>query len=298
MPTIDISGVSHSYELFSPQPDKPVLVFIHGWLLSRHYWQPLVDILSLDYPCLVYDLRGFGDSQKITKSEEAPALQAGVSLTSNSPPSSYNLESYSQDVITLLDRLNLDAAWLIGHSLGGSIALWGADSCPEKIKGVICMNAGGGIYLKEEFERFREAGRQILQRRPAWLPNVPFIDQLFSRMMVKQTLNQKWGKQRVIDFVRADYQAALGSLLESTTINEVHLLPQIVSRLVQPVYFLAGKEDNIMEIKYVNHLASFHALFETGNNVIELSDCGHFAMLEQTAQVAQAMTAILSHHGG
>ncbi|MFM7713803.1 MAG: alpha/beta hydrolase, partial [Microcystis sp.] len=30
MPTIDISGVSHSYELFSPQEDKPVLVFIHG----------------------------------------------------------------------------------------------------------------------------------------------------------------------------------------------------------------------------------------------------------------------------
>jgi pimeloyl-ACP methyl ester carboxylesterase len=239
----------------------------------------LVDILSPDYPCLVYDLRGFGDSQKIT---------------SNSPPSSYNLESYSQDVITLLNRLNLDAAWLVGHSLGGSVALWAADSCPERIKGVICMNAGGGIYLKEEFERFREAGRQILQRRPPWLPRVPFIDVLFSRMMVKQTLSKKWGKQRVIDFVRADYQAALGSLLETTTISEVHLLPQIVSRLPQPVYFLAGKEDTIMEVKYVNHLASFHPLFETGSNVIELSDCGHFAMLEQTAEVAQKMMAILT----
>lgn len=282
MPTIDISGVSHSYELFSPRPDKPVLVFIHGWLLSRHYWQPLVDILSPDYPCLVYDLRGFGDSQKIA---------------SNSRPRSYNLESYSQDVITLLESLNLDAAWLIGHSLGGSIALWGADSCPERIKGVICMNAGGGIYLKEEFERFREAGRQILQRRPAWLPSVPFIDVLFSRMMVKQTLSKKWGKQRVIDFVRADYQAALGSLLETTTITEVHLLPQIVSRLGQPVYFLAGKEDTIMEVKYVNHLASFHPLFETGNNVIELPDCGHFAMLEQTAQVAQTIASVLNQHG-
>ncbi|MFM7716680.1 MAG: alpha/beta fold hydrolase, partial [Microcystis sp.] len=158
---------------------------------------------------------------------------------SNSPPSSYNLESYSQDVITLLNRLNLDAAWLVGHSLGGSVALWAADICPQRIKGVICMNAGGGIYLKEEFERFREAGRQILERRPPWLPSVPFIDLLFSRMMVKQTLSKKWGKQRVIDFVRADYQAALGSLLETTTVSEVHLLPQIVSRLPQPVYFLA-----------------------------------------------------------
>jgi len=188
------------------------------------------------------------------------------------------------------------SAWLVGHSLGGSVALWAADSCPERIKGVICMNAGGGIYLKEEFERFREAGRQILERRPPWLPRVPLIDVLFSRMMVKQTLSKKWGKQRVIDFVRADYQAALGSLLETTTISEVHLLPQIVSRLPQPVYFLAGKEDTIMEVKYVNHLASFHPLFETGGNVIELSGCGHFAMLEQTAAVAQKMMAILNQH--
>jgi pimeloyl-ACP methyl ester carboxylesterase len=35
-------------------------------------------------------------------------------------------------------------------------------------------------------------------------------------------------------------------------------------------------------------------LFETGSNVIELSDCGHFAMLEQTAEVAQKMMAILT----
>jgi pimeloyl-ACP methyl ester carboxylesterase len=86
--------------------------------------------------------------------------------------------------------------------------------------------------------------------------------------------------------------------LETTTISEVHLLPQIVSRLPQPVYFLAGKEDTIMEVKYVNHLASFHPLFETGGNVIELSDCGHFAMLEQTAAVAEKMMAILNQHRG
>jgi 2-succinyl-6-hydroxy-2,4-cyclohexadiene-1-carboxylate synthase len=280
MPTIDLSGVSHRYELFSPNPRRSALVFIHGWLLSRHYWQPLIDLLSPHYPCLVYDLRGFGDS-----------LSSDLS-------SSYTLEAYAQDLMHLLDRLNLDTAWLIGHSLGGSIALWGARGCPERIKGVICLNSGGGIYLKEEFERFREAGKQILQRRPPWLPRVPFIDVLFSRMMVKQTLDPCWGKQRAIDFVRANYEAALGSLLETTTQDEVHLLPQIVSRLSQPVYFLGGQDDPIMEMKYVNHLASFHYLFETGqNNVIEVANCGHFAMLEQTTFVAQAIATILANHG-
>lgn len=281
MPTIEIAGVSHRYELFSPNPRRSALVFIHGWLLSHQYWRPLIDLLEPRYPCLVYDLRGFGESQ------------AAV------PGSVYTLESYATDLEILLDRLNVESAWLIGHSLGGSIALWGAKACPERVKGVICLNSGGGIYLKEEFERFREAGRQILQRRPGWLPNVPFIDLLFSRMMVKQPLEPRWGKLRAIDFVRADHDAALGSLLETTTKDEVHLLPRIVSRLSQPVYFLAGKDDPIMEPKYVNHLASFHYLFEMGGkNVIELPDCGHFAMLEQTAPVAEAIAAILADHGG
>jgi 2-succinyl-6-hydroxy-2,4-cyclohexadiene-1-carboxylate synthase len=280
MPTIDLSGVPHRYELFSPAPDRTALVFIHGWLLSHHYWQPLIEILSPHYPCLVYDLRGFGDSPDIA------------------PSSSYTLQAYADDLSLLLERLQIENAWLVGHSLGGSIALWGARGCPERVKGVICMNSGGGIYLKEEFERFREAGKQFLDRRPSWLPYVPFIDLLFSRMMVKQPLAQRWGKQRVMDFVRADRTAALGSLLESTTEEEVHLLPQIVSRLSQPVYFLAGKNDSIMELKYVSHLASFHYLFEEGRqNIIELADCGHFAMLEQTDLVAEAIAAILAAHG-
>jgi 2-succinyl-6-hydroxy-2,4-cyclohexadiene-1-carboxylate synthase len=52
--------------------------------------------------------------------------------------------------------------------------------------------------------------------------------------------------------------------------------------LTQPVYFFAGADDRIMEPKYVRHLASFHYLFDgCGNNVFELSDCGHMGMLEQ-----------------
>lgn len=67
MPTIDILGVPHAYELTSTffQPSSPVLIFIHGWLLSRQYWLPLIEQLIRDYPCLIYVLRGFGDSQQV-----------------------------------------------------------------------------------------------------------------------------------------------------------------------------------------------------------------------------------------
>ncbi|MGK7871880.1 MAG: alpha/beta fold hydrolase [Xenococcaceae cyanobacterium] len=296
MATIDILGVPHAYNLTPPSPksSSPVLIFIHGWLLSRNYWQPLIDQLALDYQCLIYDLRGFGDSQRSPARVNGEALDASQQRISNS---SYTLAAYAKDLSILLQELEIDQVWLIGHSLGGSIALWGADYCSQQVRGVICLNSGGGIYLKEEFERFRVAGQQLVKRRPRWLSYVPLIDLLFARIMVAHPLARHWGRQRVIDFVKADEQAALGALLDSTTEAEVHLLPQVVSRLEQPVYFLAGAKDQVMEPKYVHHLASFHQLFDNnGNNVIEIPDCGHLSMVEQPEVVGSKISNILMEH--
>ncbi|MEA5534122.1 alpha/beta hydrolase [Crocosphaera sp. XPORK-15E] len=302
MPTIDILGVPHAYELTSqsPKPSAPVLIFIHGWLLSRQYWSPLIEQLSPDYACLTYDLRGFGDSQPLTlnpySSVNSPNQSEDIPLNCQNL-SPYTLAAYGKDLNVLLQKLEIERAWLIGHSLGGSIALWGADICPERVQGVICLNAGGGIYLKEEFERFRSAGKQLIKFRPSWLSYIPLIDLLFSRIMVASPLERRWGRQRVLDLMRANTEAALGSLLDSTTETEVHLLPQIVSRLQQPVYFFAGEQDTVMEPKYVQYLASFHELFNyQGNNVIELPSCGHMSMIEQPELLGEKILKILMTH--
>ena len=280
MPLIDLHGVTHAYDFLPAQSEKnaPVLVFIHGWLLSRQYWQPLVEELVVNYPCLCYDLRGFGDSKRFL-----------------APNPDYSLESYAHDLSCLLTQLDINEAWLVGHSLGGSIALWGAECCSEKVKGVICLNAGGGVYLKEEFDRFRQAGQQLIKYRPQWLPYLPLINFLFTRIMVAQPLALRWGRQRVIDFVKADSLASVGSLLESTTEAEVHRLPQLVSQLTQPVYFIAGEKDPIMEPKYVGHLASFHHLFANcGENLKEIPNCGHMSMVEKPKEIVNLMEEILS----
>ncbi|WP_069792103.1 alpha/beta fold hydrolase [Cyanobacterium sp. IPPAS B-1200] len=282
MSKIEIGGVEHFYELTTP-PDQdsspPTLVFIHGWLLSYKYWQPLIEKLRETYPCLAYDLKGFGDSQ---------------SNLGDCDDSAFSLKSYAYDLKELLTALNIKKAWLIGHSLGGSVAIWGADMCSDVIEGVICVNAGGGIYLKEEFEQFRGAGEKMVKFRAPWLGYVPFLDVVFARMMVKQPLSRYWGKQRLKDFLRAKEQAAIASLLESTTEEQVHLLPQIVARLAQPLHFIAGKQDKIMETKYVKHLASFHELFKNHHdNIFEIDNCGHFAMLEQTDSVHEQILTIV-----
>ena len=289
MPSIDVLETPHFYELTPPvaNSELPVLVFVHGWLLSRHYWQPMVQTLQSEYQCLIYDARGFGDSAKIDRRNDLDNYRG------------YGLDAYAEDLRDLLQNLKIERAWIIGHSLGGSVALWAADLAPEIVRGVVCLNAGGGIYLKEEFERFRNAGKQLVKFRPDWLRYVPFLSVLFSRMMVARPLDLKWGRQRVIDFIRADAAAALGALLESTTEAEVHLLPQLVSRLEQPVYFIAGEKDKVMELKYVNHLASFHNLFSSGDsNVFLVPDCGHLGMVEASEEISSIVMEILKRHVG
>jgi 2-succinyl-6-hydroxy-2,4-cyclohexadiene-1-carboxylate synthase len=331
--TIEIQGFPHAYELSAPTDSPLVLVFVHGWLLSRTYWQPVIQRLAPVYQCLTYDLRGFGSSQPPTPAtstleatpaqvptalpetivEKAVAEKTAVGVTpTKSPPnlnwematslvaaptSDYTPAAYAKDLSLLLQQLEIRRAWLIGHSLGGSIALWAADQSPQTVAGVICVNSGGGIYLKEEFERFRTAGQFLVKFRPRWLSYLPLLNLPLSRMSVARPLAAIWGKQRLTDLVVAQQEAALGALLDSTTEAEVHQLPQVVSRLQQPVHFIAGANDTMMEPKYVHHLASFHPSFEyCGNNVSEIPDCGHLSMVEQPDAVANEILSILAKH--
>lgn len=301
MTLIDILGTPHAYELTPPPASPaPVLVFIHGWLLSRNYWKPLIERLAPDYQCLIYDLRGFGESQPCKNGTQGTATNLNAELLAEAEVLSspgHSLVAYAKDLGILLQQLKIERSWLIGHSLGGSIALWGASVLPDRVCGVICLNAGGGIYLKEEFERFRSLGQRLVERRPRWLSYLPLLDFVFARSQVARPLARQWGRQRLIDFVIAHPEAALQALLDSTTEAEVHRLPQVVSQLEQPAYFIAGAKDRVMEPKYVRHLASFHKLFQGyGENVIEIPDCGHMAMVEQPDAINTQIRQILANH--
>lgn len=303
MATIDILGVPHAYELTPPpKASRPTLVFVHGWLLSRHYWQPTINKLAAHYQCLTYDLRGFGESQCRDRHRSLSSVEGNKSYINtveytDFSTSRYTPAAYARDIEILLKELHIDRAWSIGHSLGGTIALWAAHLLPERVEGAICLNSGGGIYLKEDFEKFRAAGQQMLKYRPQWLRYLPVLDILFSKANVARPLARVWGRQRIVDFVMAEREAAIGALLDSTTEAEVNRLPQLVSSLQQPVYFLAGDRDDIMEPQYVHHLASFHYLYQkSGRNAIQIPDCGHMSMVEQPDAVASQIRQIVDSH--
>ncbi len=281
MPHLPIRDVDHFYTCAGTTAPGIPLVFVHGWLLSHHYWQPVIEALQSDHPCVAYDLRGFGQSSQIPAGEGQP----------------YDLAAYGEDLGQLLGALGLERVWLVGHSLGGSIALWGAHLWPERVAGVVCVNAGGGIYLREEFERFRGAGVQIVRWRSPWLDQIPGLAWGLTRMMVRQPLAYGWGQQRLRDLLAAHPEAALGALLESTTEAAVHQLPQVVAGLAQPVYFAAGGCDRVMAEPFVQHLASFHSQFEQGEPLVRvIPQCGHLAMVEHPMALAQCIHHWVTSH--
>jgi 3-oxoadipate enol-lactonase len=82
----------------------PPVVLIQGAGVHGSGWKPQVDVLEHDYECLTFDNRGIGASQ--------PAGDCALTI-----------EQMSDDVCALLDAQKWDSAHVIGHSMGGLIAL-------------------------------------------------------------------------------------------------------------------------------------------------------------------------------
>jgi len=109
-------GLIH-YEVFGR--GKPVL-FIHGWLGSWRYWVPTMEELSVRRRAYALDLWGFGDSDKAGRH--------------------YNLDAYVKLVKGFLDKLGVIHPTLVGHALGGVVALKFAAENPDWVDQVMAVS--------------------------------------------------------------------------------------------------------------------------------------------------------------
>lgn len=105
------------------------VVFIHGFGASLYSWRKtLPPVLAAGYRVIAFDNRGFGFSDK-------PASRTGAALYTNA--------AYARLVVALLDSLNLPSAVLVGHSMGGAIAAEVALRYPDRVRGLVLIDAAG-----------------------------------------------------------------------------------------------------------------------------------------------------------
>ncbi len=115
---------------------SPAIILLHGGGLTAHSWDVVCDLLRGEYRCVALDLRGHGDSGW------APDVE-------------YALEAHAADLRAVVDSLSLDRFVVVGHSLGGLIALTFAGRSGDRLLGLVLVDTGP--------HRARLAGRERLR---------------------------------------------------------------------------------------------------------------------------------------
>jgi pimeloyl-ACP methyl ester carboxylesterase len=139
---------------------NPACLFIHGFGDNGHIWDEFVSRVKVPCRMVALDLRGHGDS--------------GWDITGR-----YGIDMHVADAVYAVSALGLEQAVIIGHSMGGEVALRVAAACSDCVRGLILVDFGphlnpeGTRQVKSEFQTaHRQYGepldyvRWLVDRRP------------------------------------------------------------------------------------------------------------------------------------
>jgi pimeloyl-ACP methyl ester carboxylesterase len=101
----------------------PVVVLIHGITGSSATWDHVIEPLSEHYTVVAPDLLGHGESAK--------------------PRGDYSLGAYASGIRDLIAAIGHDRATVVGHSLGGGVAMQMAYQFPERVERLVLVSSGG-----------------------------------------------------------------------------------------------------------------------------------------------------------
>lgn len=118
-----IHGHRVRYRTASSDSSNPVLVLVHGVAGSSQTWEEVIPALAEDYTVIAPDLLGHGESAK--------------------PRGDYSLGAYASGLRDLLAVLGHDRATIVGHSLGGGIAMVFAYQFPQHTERLVLVDSGG-----------------------------------------------------------------------------------------------------------------------------------------------------------
>jgi pimeloyl-ACP methyl ester carboxylesterase len=136
---------------------ETALVFIHGWCCDSGYWKNQVSFFSKEYTIVTVDLAGHGES--------------GVERES------WSTESFGGDVVAVVNALDLDRVILIGHSMGGPVALEAARSLGGRVLGIVGIDTFQKLGIKAPDEIAKNFIKPFEQDFVGWTPN--FVKGMF-----------------------------------------------------------------------------------------------------------------------
>ena len=148
---VETNGLPLAVTEYEPAtPDAPPLVLLHGIGSRAVSWWPVVDGLAAHFRLFAPDLRGHGASAK--------------------PATGYLLPDYAADLTGLLDALGFDRPRLLGHSLGGLVAVRWAANHPDRAAAIALEDTafGSGPHLAPAFDGWLALSQMTVDEAAAY----------------------------------------------------------------------------------------------------------------------------------
>lgn len=143
-----INGIQVAY---TDEGDGAPLLLVHGFPLNRGTWSKQVAAFKTSYRVIAPDLRGFGESE----------TTAGA----------ISMSRFAEDLHTLLQHLHTGPVTLVGHSMGGYVALAFAKAFPRALRGLVLVGTKAGADTPEGAAARREMAEKVRVEGPSLVVN-------------------------------------------------------------------------------------------------------------------------------
>ncbi len=244
--------------------EGPLLVMIHGIAGSSSTWVPSMPLLAERYTVIAPDLLGHGESAK--------------------PRGDYSLGAYASGIRDLLGVLGHERATVVGHSLGGGIAMQFAYQFPQMAERLVLVASGGlgkevtpllraltipgtefvlPVVLRHELHDVLGAAGRVLGR--FGLRADPFLSEVW----------HAWARLTDVRAQRAfihTIRAVIDSAGQRVSARDPHYLAHEV-----PTLIIWGDRDQVIPVSHA-HIA--HELMP-GSRLEVVEGAGHFLPIER-----------------
>lgn len=256
-----------------PREDPEPLLLIHGTGASLHTWEGWVKVLKARRRVISFDLPGFGLTGPF-----------GGQYT----PDDYRGDTYARFVLDLMDRLKVQRAVIGGNSLGGEVAWRTAVMAPQRVAGLILVDAVGPAFTPEAIP----IGFMI-----ARVPLIGRISEVaLPRAVVEQSLASVYGNPervtpQLVDryfelTLREGNRRALGLRLQQMVPGED---AGKIATIRQPTLILWGGRDRLIPPVAARQFQQ--AI--TVSKLVTFPDLGHVPHEEDPARTVEPVKAFL-----
>jgi pimeloyl-ACP methyl ester carboxylesterase len=248
------------YEVFGRgQP----IIFLHSWVGSWRYWVSTMDTVAERYRAYALDFWGFGESER--------------------EQGKFTIEEYRQMLLAFMDQIGLKQAHLVGHGLGGMVAIRAAHTNPERFLRVVTVSTPLQGHVLREFVKPGTLSRLLGHNSPAnvWsklVSQIPIDDDEVQQELQEDTKNLQ----------PAVVQGVQESILNTDLLHELQELETI------PLLAVYGEKDALVPPEHAEWLSH-----ENGrpHQLIVLPRANHFPFLEQSSTFGRLLLDFLVSEG-